>query len=146
MSFYRFVYYSAVIAGWAALLAWVPAELALLEYGQRLSLGQRAVLARRPGQSTGRALFDAARRGGLRALGRREAGLAAGAPANIVSLEPEVLGADDTVLDAWIFSPRQVRVDCVWRRGRRVVAGGRHIRREALQARYMSTLRRLLSA
>jgi hypothetical protein len=30
MSFYRFVYYSAVIAGWAALAAWVLAELLFL--------------------------------------------------------------------------------------------------------------------
>jgi hypothetical protein len=30
MSFYRFVYYSAVVAGWTALAAWVVAELLLL--------------------------------------------------------------------------------------------------------------------
>jgi formiminoglutamate deiminase len=123
------------------------AELALLEYGQRLSLGRRTVMAGRPGQSTGRALFDAARQGGARALAGGGAGLEVGGPADIVSLRAEVAdeGTDDAALDAWIFAPRQVSVDCVWRRGRRLVDGGRHLRRDALAARYAATLARLRS-
>jgi predicted ABC-type ATPase len=36
-------------------------------------------------------------------------------------------------------------VDCVWRYGRKVVSGGQHIRRDAISARYRSTLQRLLA-
>ncbi len=49
------------------MLIGLPDELRQLEYSQRLALRQRNVLAA-PGQSNGRALFEAALTGGAQAL------------------------------------------------------------------------------
>ena len=63
------------------------------------------------GGSTGRALFDAAVRGGAAALGVNAGGLAVGALADVVTLDPEhpalVAKHGDAVLDAWIFGERR---------------------------------------
>lgn len=116
-------------------------ELRLLEYGQRLLHRQRNVLAR-DGRSTGRTLFDRALAGGGQALGARTSGLEVGAPADIVALEVDGDGAaGDALLDRWIFA--RGRVDAVWRGGRQLVGGGRHVAHETVVARYRRTLRRL---
>ncbi|MBU2145757.1 MAG: formimidoylglutamate deiminase, partial [Alphaproteobacteria bacterium] len=112
----------------------LPDELRQYEYSQRLSHRARNVLAK-PGQSNGRALFDAALTGGSKALGAQNAGLAVGAPADIVSLDAEAVSlagkADDAILDAWIFAGG-TRVDCAWVRGKKLVEGGRHFRRSEI--------------
>lgn len=122
-------------------------ELRTLEYEQRLSHRMRNVLALRAGASTGRALFDAALAGGAQALGVGTAGLKAGASADLVTLaatHPSLAGrSGDALLDSWIFGTRSDAVDCVWRHGRRVVRGGRHVAREAIESRYRATMRRL---
>jgi formiminoglutamate deiminase len=114
-------------------------ELRLLEYGQRLSHGARAVLG------GGAALFAQALAGGAQALGV-EAGLVAGAALDVVSLDgghPALSGkGGDAILDGWIFAG--AAVDAVWRRGIKVVSGGRHVRREAIAADYRRALRRIL--
>lgn len=117
-------------------------ELRQLEYSQRLAHRARNVLAE-PGGSTGRALFDAALAGGAAALGV-EAGLAPGAPADLVSLGGEAVErlAGDHLLDTLVFASG-VGVDAVWARGRLVVREGRHVGREAIDARFSATLRRL---
>ena len=116
-------------------------ELRLLEYGQRLTLRGRNILARR-GQSTGRTLFSAAFGGGAQALGAEDAGLACGAPADVVALaRAETAGNDDAVLDQWLFARGNVQE--VWRAGRQVVRDGRHIRRSQIQERYSRTIARL---
>ncbi|UVO52422.1 formimidoylglutamate deiminase [Sphingomonas sp. SUN019] len=117
-------------------------ELRLLEYGQRLTLRRRAVLAQ-DGRSTGRALFDAALAGGAQALGAI-GGLAVGAPADIVALA-EDSATGDTILDRWIFA-RTRGVDAVWRGGRRIVSEGRHVHRDAIERRYAQVAARLLTA
>jgi formiminoglutamate deiminase len=66
----------------------VADELRQLEYSQRLLHRARNMLAG-AGGSTGRALFDAALRGGAAALGVNAGGLAVGAPADVVTLDPE---------------------------------------------------------
>ncbi len=124
----------------------VAAELRQLEYAQRLRDRQRNVCAA-AGGSTGRALYDAAAAGGARALARRGGRLAADACADVVTLRadhPALAGrADDQVLDAWIFSVGNPLVDCVWSGGRRVVADGRHPKRERIAARFAATMQRL---
>src|SRR5262245_41326317 len=62
-------------------------ELRLLEYGQRLMLRARNVLANAGGASTGRKLYERARAGGAQSLGAPGAGLAVGAPADFLSLD-----------------------------------------------------------
>lgn len=121
----------------------VPEELRQLEYSQRLALRARNVVAT-PGGSTARMLFDHAVEGGGVAL-KAAAGLKPGNPADIVSLDvgavPYLSG--DQLLDHWVFAGG-VSVDCVWALGRKQVEGGRHIRREAVNRRFVQTMKELL--
>ena len=126
----------------------VAAELRQLEYSQRLRHRTRNVITT-DGKSTGRMLFDEAIAGGAQAHGLAPAGIAAGAPADIVSLDPESIMLDgrtgDRLLDGWLFAAKAPVVDCVWARGVKLVEGGRHRRGEAVRARFQSVMRRLLA-
>lgn len=123
-------------------------ELRLLEYSQRLSLRARNVMAMSEGRSTGRALFDAALAGGAQAL-QGLAGLAVGASADIVSLDADhpalETRAGDTLLDAWVFAGARGAIDCVWRRGEKLVEAGRHRARDPIQRRYRTVLEKMVS-
>ncbi|TIX27758.1 formimidoylglutamate deiminase [Mesorhizobium sp.] len=120
----------------------LPDELRQLEYSQRLAHRARNVLAV-AGGSTGRALFDAALDGGRVALGAGASAIAAGAFADLVSLDPKnpsLAGkTGDAILDAWIFANGS-KVDCVWVHGQKQVSGGRHARREAIAERFRSVM------
>lgn len=109
-------------------------ELRQLEYSQRLAHRARNVLAG-AGGSTGRNLFDPARRGGAQALGTASPEIATGAPADLVSLSPDhptLWGKSaDAILDCWIFAGAG-RVDCAWVAGRKLVEGGRHLYRDVV--------------
>ncbi|MBY8827723.1 formimidoylglutamate deiminase [Hephaestia mangrovi] len=124
-------------------------ELAALEYSQRLAHRQRNVMAAGEG-STGRALFDAALAGGAQALGVAPGRIEIGAPADVVALDlahPSCAGRQgDALLDAWVFAGQRGMVDAVWRRGRHVVRGGRHIARDAVAARYRAAVAGLAGA
>jgi formiminoglutamate deiminase len=121
----------------------VADELRQLEYSQRLRDRARNVLAG-SANSTGRTLFERAQRGGAQALGERLPGISAGAPADCVALETsEPRSASDVLLDSFVFAAG-VRVQHVWRAGRRVVADGAHVARAAILARFHAALRRLL--
>ena len=123
-------------------------ELRTLEYGQRLRDRKRNRLGP-AGSSTGRHLFDAARRGGAQALGLASGAIAPGCTADIVILDdahPALAGrSGDAVLDSWIFAAGDGIVRDVYAGGRRVVSAGRHIRRDALLARFTATMHRLLA-
>ena len=129
------------------MLIGVADELRQLEYSQRLAHRARNVMAA-PGQSNGRNLFTAALAGGNRALGVAEGGLKAGAPADFVALDrrhPSLAArADDALIDAWLFAAQRSAIDAVWRRGRRVVEGGRHIARDAIVDRYRRAIAALI--
>lgn len=122
-------------------------ELRLLEYGQRLHRRGRNVLVGAIGGSSGGGLFGAALAGGGQALGTA-AGIAEGRSADIVSLDAGHSAlcsrAGDSVLDSWIFAAGRGAIDCVWRRGQRVVTGGRHHARAGLAARYRAVLARMV--
>jgi formimidoylglutamate deiminase len=123
-------------------------ELRTLEYAQRLAHRRRNVLAGGLEQSTGRRLLESAVTGGAQALGVDRRGLIVGADADIVSLDTAhdalLERRGDALLDSWIFAARVVPIDCVWRYGRKVVSGGRHIRRDTITARYRRVLAGLL--
>jgi formimidoylglutamate deiminase len=123
-------------------------ELRTLEYVQRLSVRERNVVAPEPGASTGRALLDATLAGGSRALGVDAGRIAEGAAADLISLDPNhpalIVRDEDDLLDGWIFAARDRAIDRVWRGGREVVKDGRHINRDAIQARFCRTLARLV--
>ncbi|MCF6126225.1 formimidoylglutamate deiminase [Mesorhizobium sp. M7A.F.Ca.CA.001.07.2.1] len=120
----------------------LPDELRQLEYSQRLAHRARNVLAV-AGGSTGRALFDAALDGGSVALGAGISQIAAGASADLVSLDPKnpsLAGkSGDAILDAWIFA-NGGKVDCVWVHGFKQVSGGTHVKREAIAERFRSVM------
>ena len=111
-------------------------ELRLLEYGQRYILKSRNVIDE---------LYGRAVRGGAQALGVPE-GLVVGGAADIVSLDAghaALFGKSGNArLDAHVFAAAG-DIDCVWRHGRKVVEGGRHIRREAVVAEYRKIVERL---
>jgi formimidoylglutamate deiminase len=51
--------------------------------------------------------------------------------------------AGDRLLDAWVFSGQSNPVRRVVVGGREVVRDGRHLRREAIAARFIAAMRRL---
>jgi cytosine/adenosine deaminase-related metal-dependent hydrolase len=124
----------------------VNEELRTLEYSQRLRDQKRNRLGAGR-SSTGRAIFEAARRGGAQALGLGQAGLSVGQSADIVVLDdthPSLVGRDgDALIDAWIFAAGNVVRD-VFAGGTHVVVNGRHVERDDVCRRYTATLRRLL--
>jgi formimidoylglutamate deiminase len=125
-------------------------ELRLLEYGQRLRDRSRNVMASAAGVSTGRALFDAALRGGSQALGAPHAGLAPGAAADFVTLDASsnafVGRSGDALLDTFVFAGDRQLIRSVWRAGERVVTNGVHRGRVAIAESYTRVLKRLLAA
>ena len=94
-------------------------------------------------------VYRGALTGGGQALGRPSAGLGVGEAADIVSLkadDPTFAGrSGDAILDSWIFGGAARLVDCVWRGGVKRVAGGRHVAREAIDARYRAAVGALLA-
>jgi formiminoglutamate deiminase len=157
----------------------VAQELRQLEYSQRLRDRMRNVLAGGANRSTGRTLYDAALKGGARAMGvdavsefgavsefdavsefggvselggvsKLGAGFEVGAPADFFSLNTDDVTfagrGGDQLIDTFIFAGGERCIDGVWRAGRKVVSGGRHHARPAIEARYRATLERLLRA
>jgi formimidoylglutamate deiminase len=127
----------------------VADELRQLEYSQRLRDRARNVVAGTE-PSTGRTLFDGAVRGGSQALGvsAAQAGIAMGAPADLVSLRVESPAfahrTGDAWLDSWIFAGARNAIDGVWRAGFKVVSDGRHHAREAAERDWREALDSLL--
>ncbi|MCA0200450.1 MAG: formimidoylglutamate deiminase [Proteobacteria bacterium] len=121
-------------------------ELRMLEYSQRLFNRARNVMAAER-HSTGRALYQSAVIGGALSVGAHPGGLSAGAPADVFTLRREqtALAArkGDDVLDTWIFTGGDSPVDCVWVAGKKVVAGGRHRRRDEIAGKFAVAMREL---
>jgi len=139
-------------------------ELRWLEYGQRLTSGQRAVAASAGTPSVGETLLAGALHGG-RACGAA-VGLAsmpmqgrsdqpaagqdlAGIRADLVALDgqaPILAGhGRESLIDAWLFSGNRNLVDRVWTDGRERVNAGRHHRREPVADAYRRALKDLLA-
>jgi formimidoylglutamate deiminase len=110
-------------------------EARTIETHARALARRRNVLAP-PGDRDGLAarLLTAMTREGSRALGAPTAGLAPGAPADIVILDMDRPGADGVPplqAAAFVATPEWVRE--LWVAGRRIVAGGVHLDREAIR-------------
>ncbi len=118
-------------------------EMRLLEYGQRLAHRGRNLLTSPRQPHNGMAIFQTALAGGAAALGVKS-GVALHASADLVSLDathPSLVGRnDDALLDSWVFAAGRSAVDCVWRRGEKLVSGGRHRARPAIARRYRETI------
>lgn len=116
-------------------------ELRWLEYGQRLHARHRNIAVTAAHASTGEALLHGALRGGVLGTGASGQG-------DFVVLDdsaPELACATpDNLIDRWIFSGNRNLVRETHVGGKRVVAQGRHLRRDAIQARYRAALATLL--
>jgi formimidoylglutamate deiminase len=116
-------------------------ELRWLEYSQRLALRRRGVTAGAD------ALFGAALDGGARASGRPLAGIAPGAPADLIVLDPEHPALAERplerVLDAFVFASSSPAVRDVMVAGRWRVRDGRHAEADEARAAFRAALRRL---
>ncbi len=122
----------------------VKEELRWFEYGQRLTRRERNVLAGGPNRSTGRALYDAALKGGAQASGRPIGAIAVGHRADIVVLgvsdSPLAGHTGDAILDAWLFACDGNPVRDVYTGGKPAIKNGRH----ALDDRAEKDFRRVI--
>jgi formimidoylglutamate deiminase len=126
-----------------------PGELKQFEYSQRLKHRARNVLAEREGQSTGRSLYENALTGGAQALGRRIGAIAEGHRADLVVLDanhPDLAAVSgDRWLDSYVFVAGEAAIDTVFVAGEPVVRSGRHVKRDAIRARYARAMARILA-
>lgn len=127
-------------------------ELRLFEYGQRLRLERRNVLAaamRVPlGDSLGGQLYRSACAGGAQALAQPVGAIAEGRRADWIVLDTDdpalAEQSGDGLLDAAIFGPVRAPVRDVMVAGRWQVREGRHALSAESLARYRKVMRRLL--
>jgi formimidoylglutamate deiminase len=123
-------------------------ELRLLEYAQRLTRLERNVAASAARPSVGATLWEAAARGGARALGLSAGTLAPGCRADLVVLDGThvdlVARRGDAILDAVVFSGGGSLVRDVMVGGRWVVREGRHAAEEKAARGYREAVARLL--
>lgn len=129
-------------------------ELMLLEYGQRLALRQRNVLAHPQHHQTATAMTLAAVAGGVQAAGRAtpgpSTGLALGQPADMVALDAGHhamvgLGVPE-MLSAHVFaSNRTSALHSVWVGGQARVVAGRHALRESAAQAFLGARRTLIA-
>ena len=123
-------------------------EMRVLEHSQRLRDHTRAALAM-PDVSTGRRIFDGICRGGAQAADRGTGQIEPGQWADLLSLDMtniDLCGLrGDTLLDSFVVAGSNSMVQDVWSAGRHLVQQGRHIRREAIIARYAAAVAALRS-
>jgi formimidoylglutamate deiminase len=128
----------------------IAAELRMLEYGKRLELKRRNVIARPadgPGAHSGRVLFDSALAGGEQASGQGGGALVPGRRADLVMLDGDrnvLLGhGPQTALDAWILGGTQNPVRDVMVAGKWIIRDGQHPKEAAICAAYRDCIARL---
>ncbi|HRO28691.1 MAG TPA: formimidoylglutamate deiminase [Luteimonas sp.] len=116
-------------------------ELRWLEYGQRLQTRHRNIAVGKDSPSVGATLLGDALASAANATGLDTAG-------DCIVLDtaaPQLAGATaDDIADRWIFSGNRNLVGEVRVAGRRVVADGVHVERDAVAGRYAAAMRRLL--
>jgi len=117
-------------------------ELRWLEYGQRLATRHRNIAVRAQSRSVGETLLHDAV-----ACGAQATGFAPNDDRIVLDdAAPQFAGMrEHDAVDRWIFSGNRNLVRDVVVAGRRVVADGRHVERDAIAERYRSAMRALLS-
>ena len=122
-----------------------PAELRLLEHGQRLALRRRNVAASADEPSTAARLFGRVLDGGAAAAGHACWGLVVGARADLLVLdldEPALLGVEPARrLDALVFASAARPFRDVLVGGRWSLRGHRHVAGAGIAARFEAAVR-----
>jgi formimidoylglutamate deiminase len=124
-------------------------ELRWLEYGQRLRLQQRNILAAPSNDipATAQRLFNTALLSGGLAAGHSSTGICVGARADMVVLERKsngLIGMPDThLLDALIFANDTAAIDYVYVAGNLVVKNGKHVSRSVVADKFTQTMHEL---
>ena len=126
-------------------------ELMLLEYGQRLALRQRNVLACSAHAQVATAMTLQAVAGGAQAAGRAVAGLAVGQQADMLALDAQhvaLAGLDvENMLAAHIFaSQRSSALHSLWVAGVPRVVGGRHALHDQAARRFVAARKAAIAA
>ncbi len=126
-------------------------ELMLLEYGQRLQLRQRNVLATAAQPQVATAMTLQAVAGGAQAAGRAIGGLAVGQLADCVALDAQHIALQGLPaaeqLSAHVFaSHRTSAVADVWAAGVPRVQAGRHTQSASAAAAFVAARRQLLAS
>jgi formimidoylglutamate deiminase len=125
-------------------------ELMLLEYGQRLNLHQRNVMASTTQPQVATALTLQAVQGGARAAGRAIGGLASGQQADFLVLDARHVATAGLsapgMLSGHVFaSHRTSAIDAVWVGGVRRVTASRHVHHAAAAQDFVDARRALVS-
>ena len=119
-------------------------ELRWLEYVQRLRRRGRCVVSDPDVPHTGEALWRWAGAGGARALGQAITGLQAGAPADVIVLDPQhpslVARRHGQLLDSVIFSGNTNPVRDVFVRGRQLIDCGRHANEDRIACEFAAVM------
>jgi formimidoylglutamate deiminase len=125
------------------------AELRLLEWTQRLTRGQRNVLATHDEPVVADRLYAAALRGGRRATGESLPASSEPLRADFVSFEPPAGDwqphAERDYLSALVFDGAALQARQVMVGGKWVIRDGRHAHEAEIEARYAEALQRLLA-
>lgn len=123
-------------------------ELRTLEYSQRLRDVERNVMVVGEG-SVGETLYLGAAKGGAQAVGRDAGEIRVGALADLVAADSRDVSlcalGNDKLLDGLCFAADDQVVTDVWSGGRHKVQGGRHVAREAVEARYRVAVAQLVA-
>ena len=92
----------------------------------------------------GQELFSRVLAGGAQSSGQRECGLAPGAPADLVVLNPDdpmlVGHGPDTLLDALVFSGFPLPIERVMVHGEWRVVGGEHVNRADIAKHFAAAM------
>jgi len=122
-------------------------ELRTLEYGQRLTQHQRAILTNQNGFSVGQYLYSKAARDGAKAINQNTGSIDIGKRADLVVLNsehPSLFNKSGSfVLDSAIFACSQLPVKDVFVAGKQVISSGQHLLDEDLLKNYRSVVNRI---
>ena len=125
----------------------VAEELRLLEYGQRLTRNERAVLANDNCSSVGQFLYTNACRHGADAINQEVGVIEVGKRADLVVLDNEDASLfckeDSFILDAAIFACNQLPVKDVFVAGRQIIELGHHQQYQEIKIEYHNVLKSL---